>query len=79
MASGALSMHQTRLSVEGKIKVLINNDLKEICRGEGLAVSGVKAQLQSRILERKCYSDCSSLLLLPFLPLTQPAPLRLKM
>lgn len=52
--SGVPSLYQNRLAVEAKIKSLINNDLKEICRGENLAVSGVKAQLQTRILERTC-------------------------
>lgn len=36
---------------ERKIKSLINNDLKEICRHENLQVSGVKAALQKRITE----------------------------
>lgn len=55
MASSAQSLQHNRLMVEAKIKSLINNDLKEICRGENLAVSGVKAQLQSRILDRTSY------------------------
>jgi E3 SUMO-protein ligase PIAS1 len=36
-----------------KIKTLFNADLKEICRSENLPVSGVKAMLQNRILERE--------------------------
>ncbi|KAL1302504.1 hypothetical protein AAFC00_002893 [Neodothiora populina] len=44
------TMLRDRRGVEAKIQSLINNDLKEICRGENLAVSGVKAQLQTRIL-----------------------------
>ncbi|KAI9661596.1 MAG: SUMO ligase siz1 [Bathelium mastoideum] len=35
-----------------QIKRLVNSNLKEICRSEGLPVSGVKATLQNRILER---------------------------
>lgn len=54
MASGIQDIHQSKLAVEARIKTLINNDLKEICRGENLAVSGVKAQLQTRILQRMC-------------------------
>jgi len=46
--------HNQQLGVEAKIKALINSDLKEICRGENLAVSGVKAALQSRIIDREC-------------------------
>lgn len=53
MASGALDIQQQKLAVEAKIKSMLNQDLKDICRGENLAVSGVKAQLQTRILARK--------------------------
>lgn len=52
MASTGQSISQGRHAVEARIKTLLNNDLKEICRGENLAVSGVKAQLQTRILRR---------------------------
>ncbi|GAB7357256.1 hypothetical protein MBLNU459_g8231t3 [Dothideomycetes sp. NU459] len=54
MASGTQDLQHSKLAVEARIKTLINNDLKEICRGENLAVSGVKAQLQNRILQRTC-------------------------
>ncbi|KAI5202156.1 hypothetical protein AUEXF2481DRAFT_426196 [Aureobasidium subglaciale EXF-2481] len=37
--------------VDRKVKTLVNNDLKEICRVENLPVSGVKAALQKRISE----------------------------
>lgn len=37
--------------IERKIKSLLNADLKAICKSEGLLVSGVKAVLQSRVLE----------------------------
>lgn len=64
MASGAHTLQQSRLTIEAKIKSLINTDLKEICRGENLAVSGVKAQLQTRILARTCYYKSFPLILL---------------
>jgi hypothetical protein len=35
------------------IKVLTNDRLKDLCRAEHLPVSGVKATLQSRIIDRK--------------------------
>lgn len=35
-----------------KVKTLINNQLKQILKREGLPVSGAKATLQSRITER---------------------------
>jgi hypothetical protein len=47
---GALQGQQDTLAA--KVKTLINHDLREICRGENLPISGVKAQLQSRILDR---------------------------
>ena len=42
--------------VATKVKTLINNHLKQILKKEGLAVSGAKATLQTRIIERE-YSD----------------------
>jgi hypothetical protein len=36
-----------------KVKNLLNSDLKAICKSEALPVSGVKATLQGRIVERK--------------------------
>ncbi|GAM90852.1 hypothetical protein ANO11243_088980 [Dothideomycetidae sp. 11243] len=39
-----------RQSAFNRLKTLINQDLKEICRQENLQVSGVKASLQSRIM-----------------------------
>jgi E3 SUMO-protein ligase PIAS1 len=50
-SGGALQGQQVTLAA--KVKTLINNDLREICRGENLQVSGVKSQLQSRILDRE--------------------------
>lgn len=62
MASGQ-SLQQQANSLHPRLKTLINNDLKEICRSEDLPVSGVKAALQERIIQRKIYlralpSDC---------------------
>lgn len=42
-------------SLERAIKTSLNADLKELCRSEGLLVSGVKATLQNRILDRKAF------------------------
>ena len=36
-----------------KVKMLINAQLKEILKREGLAVSGLKSVLQERIISRK--------------------------
>jgi E3 SUMO-protein ligase PIAS1 len=52
MSSGAVLQGQQD-TLAAKVKTLINNDLREICRGENLQVSGVKSQLQSRILDCK--------------------------
>lgn len=51
MASDPVRLRDLASFVDRKIKSLINNDLKEICRQEGLQVSGVKAALQKRISE----------------------------
>ncbi|CAD0091666.1 unnamed protein product, partial [Aureobasidium vineae] len=51
MASDSVRLRDLASLVDRKIKSLINNDLKEICRQEGLQVSGVKAALQKRISE----------------------------
>lgn len=40
-----------------KVKTLINNQLKQILKKEGLPVSGAKATLQSRITERELGFD----------------------
>ncbi|KAI9714852.1 MAG: SUMO ligase siz1 [Bogoriella megaspora] len=52
MASGHRDIQAEVNKLSREIKTLLNNDLKEICRAEGLPVSGVKATLQRRILER---------------------------
>ncbi|KAF7189961.1 E3 SUMO-protein ligase pli1, partial [Pseudocercospora fuligena] len=48
MASGGHVMQQQRGSVEARIKTLVNNDLKEICKAYNYQVSGTKAILQGR-------------------------------
>lgn len=40
-------------SVEARIKLLLNAQLKAILRDQGLAVSGIKTELQLRLLARK--------------------------
>ena len=56
--------------IERTLKLLVNADLREICRDEGLLVSGRKADLQQRILDRLSryvsHADYSSLTMLKF-------------
>ena len=40
-------------SVVAKVKILINAQLKQVLKREGLPVSGVKAAMQERIIRRK--------------------------
>jgi E3 SUMO-protein ligase PIAS1 len=47
------------------IKTLTNPQLKDLLRNEGLAVSGVKASLQLRIIDCSCYFLSLSPLCLP--------------
>jgi hypothetical protein len=47
----ASSLQQMAPGLISRSKMLINNDLKRICRDEGLASSGVKALLQSRVID----------------------------
>ncbi|SMQ53175.1 unnamed protein product [Zymoseptoria tritici ST99CH_3D7] len=51
MASNGLSLQQQKGSLETRIKLLINNDLKTICREFDYQVSGTKATLQQRVIE----------------------------
>ena len=46
-------MSPLRNSLTAHIKTLINHDLREICRQEGLPVSGIKNQLQTRVIDCK--------------------------
>ena len=41
------------IQVSSRVKGLINNQLKQILRKEGLPVSGPKAALQTRIIDRE--------------------------
>ncbi|KAM3417635.1 E3 SUMO-protein ligase pli1 [Cercospora zeina] len=50
-ASGGHLLHQQKNSVETRIKTLVNNDLKEICRAYNYQVSGQKSALQKRCTE----------------------------
>lgn len=50
MASSGLLNQQP---LNAKVKMLINAQLKDILKREGLAVSGLKAVLQERIISRK--------------------------
>lgn len=61
MASDPARLRDLASFVDRKIKSLINNDLKEICRQEGLQVSGVKAALQKRISEGNHFTSPSAL------------------
>jgi len=53
MASGGHAIAQQRPNVESRIKGLVNNDLKEICKAYGFPVSGTKAVLQRRCITSK--------------------------
>ena len=55
MASGAHVLAQQRPLLETRIKGLVNNDLKEICKAYGSPVSGTKALLQGRCISSKCW------------------------
>ena len=48
----AISQGDTH-SVVAKVKTLINAQLKQVLKKERLAVSGVKAAMQERIIRRK--------------------------
>lgn len=58
MASGGHIMSQQRPNVESRIKGLVNQDLKEICKAYNFPVSGTKAVLQRRCItsEFKIYA-----------------------
>ena len=53
MALASPGVQQQVEKLSRQVKTLINSDLKEICRTEALPVSGVKAALQRRILDRE--------------------------
>lgn len=52
MAEYGRSLAQEVQHLTAKVKTLLNAELKDICRGESLQVSGVKAALQKRIIDR---------------------------
>lgn len=51
MATSGHILQQQKPHVETRIKTLVNDSLKEICRAYGQAVSGNKAHLQARCIE----------------------------
>lgn len=52
MATTQDTMNSERSKLANKVKVLLNSDLKAVLKEEGLLVSGNKAVLQERIIER---------------------------
>lgn len=56
MAANNYQLQQQKASLAARIKTLINNDLKEICKAYGYQVSGNKSALQMRCLESKSSS-----------------------
>ena len=52
MAEYGRSLAQEVQRLTATVKTLLNAELKDICRGESLQVSGVKAALQKRIIDR---------------------------
>ena len=46
--------HDSQIMI-AKVKTLINAQLKSVLKKEGLAVSGVKATMQERIINRKSW------------------------
>jgi len=55
MASAPGDLRSQLPALERQVKQLLNNDLKDICRKEGLQISGVKSVLQGRVLDRKTF------------------------
>lgn len=55
MASGGHILAQQRPNVEARIKVLINDDLKKICKAYSQPVSGTKIVLQKRCIAGECH------------------------
>lgn len=51
MASGGHILQQQKPHVETRIKGLVNDNLKDICRAYGQPVSGNKANLQTRCID----------------------------
>lgn len=51
MASGGHILQQQKPHVETRIKGLVNDNLKDICRAYGMGVTGTKAVLQTRCIK----------------------------
>jgi hypothetical protein len=51
------SVLQQKSEMDSRVRHLVNADLREVCRSEGLQVSGVKSILQRRIWERESCPD----------------------
>lgn len=51
MASGGHLLLSQKQSVEARIKILVNQDLREICKHYNKPVSGTKVVLQARCQE----------------------------
>ena len=56
----SLSAFDTNL-VDQRVKTLVNAQLKTVLKREKLAVSGLKAAMQDRIIQRKSSGDWSFL------------------
>lgn len=54
MASRGIGLEARRGPLVARVKTLINTQLKTILRSEGLPVSGTKAVLQERLINRAC-------------------------
>lgn len=50
----SLSLQQLAATITERSRTLINNDLKKICKEEGVAQTGNKAALQARVVGRMC-------------------------
>lgn len=53
MATTQETMNLERSKLANKVKTLLNSELKAVLKEESLAVSGNKAVLQERIIERR--------------------------
>ena len=54
------SLQQMAPMLIQRCKTLLNKDLQKICKQESMASSGVKAQLQSRIIDRTLHTSICS-------------------
>jgi hypothetical protein len=65
MASGQHHWQQQKGLLESRIRGLVNDDLKQLCRAYGYQVSGTKIVLQRRCLEGKSEAGIMSRLKTP--------------